>query len=79
MWTFTRDFLKKVDLDLKMWTLARQFLKNADLNLKKVDLYTSFSEKSGPLPEKQHFADPVFYYTFCLIVVISGRADPISY
>ena len=52
MWTFTRDFLKKVDLNLKMWTFARQFLKNADLNQENVDLYASFSEKNGPLPEK---------------------------
>ena len=47
-----RDFLKKVDLNLKMWTFARQFLKNADLNQENVDLYASFSEKNGPLPEK---------------------------
>ena len=28
------------------------FLKKKDINLKNVDLYASFSQKGGPLPEK---------------------------
>ena len=59
MWTFTHDFLKKVDLDLKMWTFYAWFSEksgpwpeNVDLVLKMWTFYAWFSEKGGPQPEK---------------------------
>ena len=48
MWTYTHDFLKKVELDLKMWTFTHDFLKKVDLNLKIVDLNAWGSAERGP-------------------------------
>ena len=53
MWTFMRDFLKKVDLNLKNVDFYKSFSgKKVALYLRKGDFYAWFSEKCGPRPEK---------------------------
>ena len=67
-WTSTRkcgpsthDFLKKVDLDLKMWTLNAWFSGKSELRRDNVDLDTWFSEKSGPQPENVDLLRMIFW------------------
>ena len=52
IWTFMRDFLKKLDLNLKKCDPLRcHFLKKVDLYLKNLDLCAWFSEKNGAQPK----------------------------
>ena len=46
------DFLKREGLNLKMCIVTHHFLKIIDIYLRNVDLYTGFSKKYGPQPEK---------------------------
>ena len=62
MWTFTHDFLKKVDLELKKSGLfTHDFLRNSDLDLKMCTSYEWFYEKSGPRPENVDVLQMIFW------------------
>jgi hypothetical protein len=72
---FCASFSEKKPSTLEKLAFKHDFLKNGDLNPKNVELYASFSKKSGPLSEKCGRLTHDFLKNVDLYVQFSEKMD----